>query len=190
MVEGTAETGVSPRLSVVIPCHNEAFHILSLLDALVGQDVPPFEIIVADGLSDDGTPAIVRQFGQEHPETSIRLVNNPPRSIPAALNLAIRTARADRIVRLDGHSLPKPDYLRLCQQVKEETKADVVGGVWEIVPGAAGLIPDAIALAAGSPMGAGDAQYRLRSTAVAGPVDTVPFGCFDRDTWQAVEGYD
>ena len=179
-----------PRVSVVIPSLNEARHIERLLDALRQQDWTDFEVIVADGQSTDGTPDIVCRYAWAHPDLCLKVVGNPLRSIPSGLNIGIASAAGEIIVRLDGHSRPAPDYLSRCVSVLTESGAAVVGGVWDVRAGGPDVVARAICLAVSSPLGAGDALYRLNATRQPQDVDTVPFGCFHRCTWQAVDGYD
>lgn len=176
------------NLSVVIPCLNEAYRLPGLLNALAAQTRPPNEIILVDGGSSDGTPELTRQWAQRHPALTVRLLHNPHRHIPHALNLGITAAKGEVIVRLDGHALPTSDYLEGCVRVLQETGAALVGGAWVVRPGAPGAVAEAIALAVSSPLGAGDALYRLPG-AQAQAVDTVPFGCFRRELWQRLGGY-
>jgi glycosyltransferase involved in cell wall biosynthesis len=180
----------SPRLSVVIPCYNEARRLPELLGALAGQTRPPDEILIVDGGSTDGTPEAAERWAAAHPALALRVLANPARHIPHALNLGIAAARGEVIARLDGHCRPAPDYLERCLRALMDSGAEVVGGVWEVRPGGPGTVAAAIALAASSPLGAGDALYRLPAQAEPRAVDTVPFGCFRRATWQALGGFD
>lgn len=178
-----------PLVSIIVPCYNEQATIRLLLEA-IGQQTfctsarvkGDLEVIVADGLSTDGTRDEIAAFQREHPELTVRLVDNPLRIIPAALNCAITAAQGRYILRLDAHSAPAPDYVERCVEALEAQKGENVGGVWEIRPQGDGLIPRAIALAAAHPFGVGDARYRY--TTEAGYVDTVPFGAFRRDTFE------
>lgn len=177
---------MTPRVSVVIPCYNERATIGLLLEALLDQDLDDggLEVILSDGMSTDGTREAVKAFGGAHPELATRLVDNPDRLIPAALNRGIRQATGEVIVRLDAHSVPEPGYIRRCLEVLEATGAANVGGVWDIRPGADRWIARGIAVAASHPLGAGDARYRI--SGVPGSVDTVPFGAFRREWYDRV----
>lgn len=179
-----------PRVSIVIPCYNEERTIAQVLEAVRAQTYPldDLEVVIADGMSTDGTREVIAQYARCHPELNLRVVDNPRRSIPAALNRAIAQAQGEVIIRIDAHSMPYPDYVERCLQVLEHTGAANVGGVWEIRPGGEGWIARAIAVAAGHPLGAGDARYRTRGR--AGPADTVPFGAFHRQWLEQVGGYD
>lgn len=179
-----------PLVSIVVPCYNEASTIRLLLDAVCSQTFPreQMEVILADGMSEDGTRDQVRAFQQEHPELSIRMVDNPRRIIPAGLNCAIDAARGEMIIRLDAHSMPYPEYVARCLAALQARLGENVGGVWEIRPSRNTWTARSIALAAAHPLGVGDALYRYASR--AGEVDTVPFGAFTRETYERVGRFD
>ena len=177
-------------VSIIVPCYNEEAHIGHLLEALLHQTYPTeaMEIIIADGLSTDRTREVIDRFCQQHPELTIKVVDNPKRIIPAALNVALGAASGVYVVRLDAHSVPAPDYIERCVADLEADLGDNVGGVWIIRPSATHWIAHSIALAAGHPLGVGDARYRVGHQ--AGLVDTVPFGAFRRDLFERVGRFD
>ena len=178
-----------PEISIIVPCYNEERTIRLLLDALVDQTYPKdrMEVVIADGLSTDRTRQVISAFQAEHPEMQVRLVDNPQKTIPAGLNAATLASRGGIIVRLDAHSMPYPDYVDRCVAALEAGLGENVGGVWEIQPGGAGWQAGAIAVAAAHPLGAGDAHYRLASSARA--VDTVPFGAFRRSLVETIGAF-
>jgi succinoglycan biosynthesis protein ExoA len=102
---GTAATAHGlPFISVIVPVRNEARFIARTLDGLLGQDYPPdrFEVLVADGFSDDATRAIVGDYAARHP--NVRLLDNPVRWSSGGRNQAVRAARGDVVLLIDGHS--------------------------------------------------------------------------------------
>jgi succinoglycan biosynthesis protein ExoA len=115
-------------------------------------------------------------------------VDNSHKTIPSALNSAIRACRGETIVRLDAHSVPALDYVARCVAALDSGMGENVGGVWQIEPGGKGWIASSIAAAAAHPLGVGDALYRFASR--AGRVDTVPFGAFRRSLIDKVGYYD
>ena len=168
----------APFVSIVLPIRNEADHIGACLERLVDQAYPRdrFEILVVDGRSDDGTVDVVRKVQDRHPDVALRLLDNPDRTVPQALNRAIRVAHGDVIVRLDGHTVPANDYVAASVAALEASGAANVGGVVEAV----GATPfgEAVVIATRHPLGVGDAKFR--SGGDASFVDTVPFGAFRR----------
>ena len=185
-----AMPAVAFAASIIVPCFNEQRTIGLLLQAIADQSVGPraLEVVVADGGSTDETRAVVQEFADRNPDLRVRLVDNPTRAIPAALNRAIEQARGGVIIRLDAHSIPQPDYVEQCLRVLRETQAANAGGAWEIHPSAATWIARGIAAAAGHRLGAGDARYR--TSGKPGPVDTVPFGAYPRSWLERVGPYD
>lgn len=181
---------ISPQVSIIIPCYNEEATIGLLLEALTEQTYPHerMEILIADGMSTDNTRERIAAFHQQHPELRVKVIDNPRRNIPAGVNVAIRHAQGEYIIRLDAHSKPYPDYVARCVSALEAKKGDNVGGVWEIQPGGKGWFARSIACAAAHPLGVGDARYRLGGKVQA--VDTVPFGSFRRDLIDRVGLFD
>ena len=179
-----------PKVSVIIPCYNEEKTIGMLLESLNNQSFPnnELEVIIADGHSSDRTRDEIEKFFRVHPDLDVAVIDNPQRSIPKALNLAIAASSGEILIRLDAHSVPNREYIELCVQGLEEGKGDNVGGVWDIIAGNGSWIARSIALAAAHPLGVGDAKYRY--TDVEESVDTVPYGAFYRTLIDRIGGYD
>jgi succinoglycan biosynthesis protein ExoA len=193
----TLEPIVSPKLparpgvSVIIPCYNEERFIGKALENLADQYAPEdYEIIVVDGMSVDRTREIIGEFQQSRPELSIKIVDNPARNIPRALNLGIAAARSEIIARIDAHAAPSPGYIRRCVEVLSENKAAVVGMPCRVQPGAETTMAHAIALAVSHSFGIGDAKYRLNGGPAQEAVDTVAFACFRKSLWSELRGFD
>lgn len=188
-VVGFSQNAAEPTVSVVIPCYNEERFIGKVLENLAGQHAPArYEIIIVDGMSTDGTRAVVAEFTGRHPDIAVRLIDNPARNIPTALNLGIGRARHEIIVRMDAHSVPSENYVRRCVEGLTSDEVSVVGMPWRIRASEETWTAQAIALAVAHPFGIGDAKYRLENSA-SQFVDTVPFGAFRKSLWQQVGGF-
>jgi glycosyltransferase involved in cell wall biosynthesis len=175
-----------PAVSVVVPCRNERAHIEGFVSSILAQEAPPggFEIIIADGMSSDGTrDVLTRAAGQD---SRLRIIDNPERIVSTGLNRAIAAARGGVIVRVDVHTEYAPDYLRQCHAVLEETGADNVGGPW--IAAGRGYVSCAIAAAFQSPFGSGGAH--AHDPSYEGAVDTVYLGCWRREYLQRIGGFD
>jgi succinoglycan biosynthesis protein ExoA len=175
-----------PAVSVVIPCCNERGHIENCLRSIFEQEPVPggFEVIVADGMSDDGTRRILSKLAGENP--GLRMVDNPDHIVSAGLNAAIQKARGAVIIRMDAHTVYAPDYLRTCSEVLQTTGADNVGGSW--VAKGEGTIGKAIAAAFQSPFSFGD--RRGHNPLYEGLVDTVYLGCWSRQVFERIGLFD
>jgi len=178
-----------PFVSVVVPMRNEAAFIGNCLRSLLNNDylAELMEILVVDGMSDDGSREIVTEITKTY--AGIRLLNNPERITPAALNVGIEEARGDIIVRMDVHAIYPSDYIRSCVEGLLKYGADNIGGVWDIQPGAETNVAKAIALAQSHPVGVGNVAYRLGSKGIKW-VDTVPYGCYRKEVLQRLGGFD
>jgi glycosyltransferase involved in cell wall biosynthesis len=172
-------------VSVVVPCRNEAATIRNCLLSLASSSYPRerLECLVVDGASTDSTAAIVADLCREHPW--IRLLRNPRGITPVSLNLGIRNACGEIILRLDAHATYPPDYVSKCVYYLERFGADNVGGVIRTVPAGDTLIARTLARVLSHPFGIGNSSFR---TGVREPreVDTVPFGCFRKSVFQRV----
>jgi glycosyltransferase involved in cell wall biosynthesis len=187
---GPAATDVErPFVSVIVPCRNEITYIARCLDSILASEYPDdrFEIIVADGLSDDGTRPVLAEYASRHP--SIRVLDNRRRIIPAALNLAIGAARGELIARMDAHTVYPPNYIPGLVKALEETGADSVGGVIHTLPANDTVVARAIAVAMAHPFGMGNSHFRIGVRARR-PVDHVPFFCCRREVFDRVGLFD
>ncbi len=178
-----------PKVSIIVPCYNEQSTIRLMLDAFRAQTFPrtEMEVVIADGMSTDGTRDAIFVFQKNFPELKVCLVDNPLRNIPSGLNRALEASHGEIIVRFDAHSKPYPDYVENCVKAHEAGRGDNIGGVWEIQPGAQTWSAQSIAVAASHPLGVGDAMYRRAAS--ASEVDTVPFGSYRRTLIDKIGGY-
>jgi succinoglycan biosynthesis protein ExoA len=182
----TAVKNTPLALSIVIPCRDERDHIESCLRSILAQAPPPggFEVIVADGMSGDGTREILKRLAGEDPR--LRVIDNPGRIVSTGLNAAIREAQGSIIIRMDVHTEYASDYIFQCLAVLQETGADNVGGPW--VAKAEGLLGRAIATAFQSPFSVGDP--RGHNARYEGPHDTVYLGCWPREVFDKTGFFD
>jgi glycosyltransferase involved in cell wall biosynthesis len=188
-----------PIVSVILPIRNEAAHIERCLEAVLNQDYPSdrMEVLVVDGMSTDGTREMVREIiaRQGKPDTRcpvsrppspVILLDNPSGIVPTALNIGLRQACGEVIIRVDGHCQIARDYVRRCVEVLRETGADNVGGLQRAVGET--MVGCAIALATGSPFGVGNARFHYGAR--SGWVDTVYLGAYRRGVFERVGLFD
>jgi succinoglycan biosynthesis protein ExoA len=179
-------TTKSSTLSVIMPCLNEVTSIEKTLRSVLSQQRPTeqFEVIVADGMSDDGTRELLEAIASVHPE--VRVIDNPARIQAAGLNAAIAVAKGQVIVRMDAHTDYAPDYVRECLAALAETGADAVGGPW--VGRGTQPLQRVIATVFRSTFCAGTA--RGHDPSYSGPIDTVYLGCWHRHIFDRLGGFD
>ena len=174
-----------PLISVIIPERQEEAGIRACVETVLGQDcTESFELLVVDGMSTDRTREILEEIARDDPR--LRVLDNPGRIVPTAMNIGIRAARGRYIVRVDGHSRIPNDYLSEVLRAFEESGAECVGGA--MVAEGKGFWGRLIALATTSAFGMGGSRFHDRG--VAREMDTVYLGAYPRQVLLDVGLYD
>ena len=178
-----------PIVSVIVPCLNEAPFIAASLESILESTYPRdrLEILVVDGLSQDGTRSIVSRYLAEH--SMIRLLDNVERTTPCGLNIGIAEATGDIIMRMDAHSLYPRDYISGLVEWLGRSGADNVGGVCMTVPANDSPVAHAIAYGLSHPFGVGTSYFRI-GTSTPRLVDTVFGGCYRTDVFARIGLFD
>lgn len=154
------ETKQIPFISVIVPVRNEGVCIARTLTQLLTQDYPRdrFEVLVADGQSDDDTRDVVREFGRQYP--NVRLLDNPRCWSSAGRNVAAKAARGDVVLLVDGHcEIDHPRYLANLADAFDRSGADSVGRPQPLDVSGATRLQRAIALGRASRLGHHPASY-------------------------------
>ncbi len=176
-----------PLVSILMPVRNEAGYIERSLKSVLEQDYPAgkMQIIVADGMSEDGTRQLLQEFQAQHPQ--LLVIDNPGRIVPKALNAAIPLAKGEALIRVDGHCQIAPDYVQRCVQHLQAGEVDGVGGATETLGET--RLARWIALAMSSPFGVGGSAFRTTQdrTCLA---DTIPFPAYTREIVLRAGPYD
>jgi glycosyl transferase family 2 len=174
-----------PPVSVVMPVRSEERHLAESVRHVLGQDYPgPLQLVLAVGPSADRTERIARDL--EAAEPRIAVVASPTGKIPAALNLALRSARHQVIARVDGHALLPPGYLTTAVAMLAETGAADVGGIMA----AEGVTAFQQAVAWGMTSKAGVGSAGWHTGGQAGPADSVYLGVYRREAIEQAGGWD
>ena len=175
-----------PFVSIIIPCRDEEKFIKECINSIIANDYPKerLEILIVDGMSEDRTREIVKSYIEKYPY--IKLLNNSQKYTPFALNIGIKQAKGEIIMRMDAHATYKNDYISKCLKYLNEYKADNVGGIWITMSKKNTLVGKSIAFALSHPFGAGNAYYRMGGQQEPKEVDTVPFGCYKREVFDKI----
>ena len=175
-------------VTVIMPIRNEGSFIDRSLGAVIEQDFPRerMQILVADGRSTDDTRARVQELGRRNPGLALEIVDNPGGIVPTGMNAALRRAKGEVVVRVDGHTIIERDYIQRCLDALSRTGADCVGGRMDAVADAA--LGRAVALATSSPFGVGGARFHYSPREEE--VDTVYMGTWPRELFQRLGGFD
>jgi len=182
-----AGDGRQASVAVILPVRNEAAFIERAVTSVLesGKGLDRFEVLVVDGISDDGTREIVADLAERHP--TVRLLDNPERTVPQAMNIGIRAAAGDVVIRVDGHAEVPPDFIRAnLEELAAHPECACVGGIIENV----NLTPlsEAISTAMSSPFGVGNATFRTGGA--EGYVDTLAFGAYRKADLERIGLFD
>lgn len=171
-------------ISVVCPVYNEEDYIENVLSFFVSAAPAGKELLIIDGGSADRTREIVKSWSERHP--GIRLLDNPRKYVPFALNLAIPQCSGSVIVRLDAHTEYAPDYFTSILSAFEKSGADIVGGPMRAV----GKTPfqKAVAYCTSTPFGVGDSSFHDEHA--EGFVDTVYLGAWKASIFKTTGYFD
>lgn len=175
------------KVSITIPCRNEEKYIGNCLQSIVDCEYQKklLEVFVCDGMSDDGTVAIIKKFAMAHP--FIQLLKNDLQTTQYALNLGIKASTADVKIILGAHSEIYPDYINECIiALNIDSKIGCVGGVLENVM--QDETSSIISMAMSSPFGVGNSHFRTGES--DGYVDTVAFGAYKKEVFQKIGYFD
>jgi len=156
------------------------------MDSILTQDYTgPIEILIADGMSTDSTRMIIGEYQRQ--QMNIHLIDNPGKIVPTGMNAALRMAKGDIVIRVDGHCIIAPDYVSNCVYHLLNAEIDGVGGPMQTIGETP--ISETIAIAMSSQFGVGNSAFRTLSgrTILA---DTVPFPAYTRSIIERVGLYD
>lgn len=177
-------------LSVIIPIYNEEKSIVMCMDSILDQDYPhdDMEVLLVDGMSTDNTRKLLSPYLKRY--SFVHLLDNPGRTAPKAMNIGIRAAKGDVLMRLDAHVIYERDYFTVLVRSLLKLHADNVGVacVTDVLHhDARGL---AIKAVLSCPFGVGNSSFRTTGIEHAMEVETVPFGCWPRDAFQKYGMFD
>lgn len=175
------------KITILIPTLNEEKTIEKCLASVAGFNDPDIlDIYVIDGMSSDGTRDIVLEHSKSN--SLIKLIDNPGKTVPYAMNIGIGLSKGDYIVRLDAHSSYPPDYLDKCKAAMRKVNADNIGGVVVTVQNGDSYSAKLVQMISTHPFGVGNSQFRLNPKAHF--ADTVPFGFHKRSSFEEFGYFD
>ena len=180
---------MKPFISIICPTLNEEHYISSCIESILSQDysINDMEVLFIDGLSIDNTCSIINSFSKLHP--FIKLLKNPYRVVPNALNIGIKASKGDIIIRIDGHCTYPANYISTLVHQLFSLKADNVGGIWNTLPANKSFLCKAIAIGVCHPFGIGNSMHKVGVKNTI-ETDTVPFGCFHKNIFERIGYFD
>ena len=176
-------------ISIIIPILNEKNYIENCLISVLKSDYSKekMEILLIDGGSDDGTLEIIQKFQEEF--SFIKLLRNPKKIVPISMNIGIKEAKGDYIIRLDAHADYPVNYFSKLIEWHQKLDADNVGTTIVTKVKNKTLKANSIKEILSHKFGVGDSDFRTGIKDVK-EVDTVPFGCYKKEVFEKYGLYD
>lgn len=175
------------KVSITIPCRNEQDYIGKCLQSIVDCNFNKsrLNVYVCDGLSNDNTVNIIRNFANKYP--FIHYIENKKQSTPFALNLGLKADDSDIKIILGAHAEIYPNYIEKCiEAFNFDKQLGCVGGIIENVY--ENETAEVIGKAMSSGFGVGNAHFR--TGAADGFVDTVAFGAYKQEVFDKIGYFD
>lgn len=178
-----------PFVSIIIPTRNEEKYIGLCLNSVIANayQKDKIEILVIDGMSEDRTRELVKEYVRKY--SYIKILDNPNKIKSNALNIGIKKATGDYILIIDGHTVISKDFIKKNSEFLQKSKIECVGGILITLPVNNRSISQSIATALSHPFGVGNAYFRIGSKKPR-LVDTVPFGCYKKEVFQKIGLFD
>jgi GT2 family glycosyltransferase len=177
-----------PIVTLILPVRNEFAYIEHALTAILKQDYPTecMETLIADGMSADDTRKLIHDFSVHYPQLKIQILDNPGRIVSIGMNIALRQSKGEIIIRVDGHTVIGPDYVRQCVDALQRSAADNVGGRMNAIGNS--LFGKTVALATSTPFGIGGGRFHYSEKEEW--VDTVYMGAWPRRVFETIGLFD
>lgn len=105
----------SARISVIVPSYNSGAFLREALTSALSQDPPPYEVLVQDGGSTDGTLDILRSFGEQ-----VAWISEPDNGQADAINRALARTTGDVVLLLNADDAILPGSMAAATAAFEE----------------------------------------------------------------------
>ncbi len=171
------------KISIIVPARNEERYIGACLDSIIACDYPKasLEVMIIDGMSSDRTVEIVRSYARQYP--FVKLLENPRKTAPHAMNIGIRQAEGESIFIISAHAQYPEDYFSELVLSLQSLHADVVGGVLSTDVKNKNKKSNAIKRVLNDRFGVGGSLFRIGTKGIT-EVDTVAFGCYRKEVFE------
>lgn len=124
------------RVTIIITSFNHRSYLEEAIESVLNQSPPPFEILIADDCSTDGSQELIRTYEKHYPNLIRGVIQKYNVGIPRNRNAALRLVRGNYVGILDGDDLFLPDKLSLqLRALKENPNARAAYGNFNIVDG-------------------------------------------------------
>lgn len=170
------------EISVIIVTRNEERYIIDCIQSIEEQfsSEQLWELIIVDGLSEDKTVELSKEYLETSATFPFRVLNNPKRILASGWNIGIKASNGKFIIRPDAHAILYPDYISNgLITLKERPEVGAVGGALKTL--SKNFWGSVIKEALSSKIGVGNSSFRVG--AKSGYKDTAVYGLYRREVF-------
>lgn len=103
-------TGKKGLVSIILPAYNGEAYVREVIDSVLAQTYPDWELIAVNDGSTDSTPAILEAYAGQ--DARIRVVHQENKKLPGALNTGFSLAKGEFLTWVSCDNRLLPDFLR------------------------------------------------------------------------------
>jgi glycosyltransferase involved in cell wall biosynthesis len=170
-------------VSIICPTYNEEKYNIKCIESILQQDHPVenMELLFVDGRSTDKTCEIITEYQGKY--RFIKLLDNPHKVVPYAMNIGIKNSTGNIIIRIDAHTFYPPNYIKVLSEQLINLNVENVGVC--CITDVLNKTPKTLAIkeVLSHPFGVGNSMFRLGTDKII-EVDTVPFGCYRKEVFE------
>jgi len=121
-----ARTGRRKWVSIVLVTYGQLEYTKACLDSIFAGTSQPFELILLDNGSEDGTPQFLLDFSRKHPGTATVVMNSENAGYVRAANQGMGLGRGDYVLLLNNDTRVEPGWL---ENLVDALEADPKAGI-------------------------------------------------------------
>ncbi len=163
------------RISVVIPCYNQAHYLPEAVESIVNQTYTNWQCIIVNDGSSDNTSEVAGELIKKYSNHDIRLIEKPNGGVADARNTGIDAAESDWVLLLDSDDMFERTFMqKAIDIIRREPKTDIVfANLQQFGADSGEWIPD---------------EYSKETIPVK---NTIPYASlYRKELWHKVGGYD
>ncbi len=148
-------------ITMLIVTRNSSKYIKSSIESLIkqGYKKEEYEIIIVDGMSDDDTVEIAKNYLNSQ-NINYKIIKNPSKTLAAGWNLGIKNSQGKYIVRVDAHAELLDSYVKIgVKKLQSDKNIGAVGGV--LITKSQNYLGKMIAKVLSNPIGVGNSLFRI-----------------------------
>lgn len=115
------------KISVYITSYNQKEYLVEAIESVLNQTLQPYEIIIVDDYSTDGSQKIIADYALRYPDLIKPVYHDQNMGIARTRNTALKAVKGDYVTFVDGDDRFLPTKLeKECELLQTNPRADIV----------------------------------------------------------------